>query len=85
MIKSRNRWAGHVVRTGKLRNACNDLVGNLEGKTQLVKPTRKVENGVKMSIRETGFLGVNWVYIFEDRDGMSFCEHGNELTGFIKG
>jgi hypothetical protein len=36
VIKSRiMRWAGHVARTGEMRNAYNTLVGKFEGKTPL--------------------------------------------------
>jgi hypothetical protein len=32
------RWVGHLVRTGKMRNAYNILVGKSEGKRPLGKP-----------------------------------------------
>jgi len=39
VIKSRrNRWAGHVVRMGDMRNAYNILVGKPEGKRPLGRP-----------------------------------------------
>jgi hypothetical protein len=42
MIKSRRmRWAGHVVRMRELRNACRILVGKLEGKRPLGRPSRR--------------------------------------------
>jgi hypothetical protein len=41
MIKSRRmRWAGHVARMGKKRNACKILVGKPEGKRPLGRPRR---------------------------------------------
>jgi hypothetical protein len=30
VIEARMRWVGHVVRIGKMRNACSILVGNLK-------------------------------------------------------
>jgi hypothetical protein len=39
MIKSRRmKWAGHVARMGKKRNAYRILVGKPEGKRQLGRP-----------------------------------------------
>jgi len=39
----RMRWAGHVAWMGRTRNACNILVGELEGKRPLRSPRRKWE------------------------------------------
>jgi hypothetical protein len=42
MIKSRGmRWAGHVARTGEMRNAYIMLIGKSEGKRALVRPRRR--------------------------------------------
>jgi hypothetical protein len=42
VIKSRRmRWAGHVVRTGEMRNAHNTLDGKPEGKRPLGRRKRK--------------------------------------------
>jgi len=35
------RWAGHVARTGEMRNAYNNLVGKPEGKRPLGRPRRR--------------------------------------------
>jgi hypothetical protein len=43
MIKSRRmRWAGHVARMGKKRNAYGILVGKAEGKRSLGRPKCRV-------------------------------------------
>jgi hypothetical protein len=39
MIKSRRRWAGHIVRMGEKRNAYRILVGKSEGKRPLGTPS----------------------------------------------
>jgi hypothetical protein len=35
VIKSRNRWAGHVACMEEMRNACSIFVEKLEGKNHL--------------------------------------------------
>jgi hypothetical protein len=48
MIKSRRmRWAGHVARMGKKRNACRILVGKPEGKRPLGRQRRRWQNNIK--------------------------------------
>jgi hypothetical protein len=60
MIKSRRmRWAGHVARMGKKRNAYRVLVGKPEGNRPLGRPRRRWEDNIKMDIRETGWDGMD--------------------------
>jgi hypothetical protein len=54
-IKSRRmKWAGHVARMGEGRNVYRGLVGKPEGKSQLERPSRRWEDGIKMDLREIG-------------------------------
>jgi hypothetical protein len=54
-IKSRRmRWAEHVARTVEDRNVYKVLVGEAEGKTPLVRPRLRWENGIRMDLREIG-------------------------------
>jgi hypothetical protein len=54
-IKSmRMRWAGHVACTGEGRNVYRVLVGKPEGKRPLERPRRRLEDGIKMDLRQTG-------------------------------
>jgi hypothetical protein len=53
MIKSRRmRWAGHVARTGEMRNAYRILVGKPEGKRPLGRPRRRWVDNIKMDLIE---------------------------------
>jgi hypothetical protein len=53
MIKSgRMRWAGHVARIGKKRNAYRILVGKPEGKRPLGRPRRRRVDNIKIDLRE---------------------------------
>jgi hypothetical protein len=58
MIKSRRiRWAGHVARIGTNRNSYRNLVGKPEGKRPLGIPRRRLEDNIKMDLREMGWYG----------------------------
>ena len=48
----RLRWAGHVARKEKSRNAFKVLVGNPEGKKPLERSRRRWEDNIKMVLRE---------------------------------
>jgi hypothetical protein len=68
-IKSRRmRWAGHVARKGEGRNVYRVLVGKPKGKRPLERPRRRWEDGLKMYLRETGWGGVEWIHLAQDRD-----------------
>jgi hypothetical protein len=69
MIKSRRmKWAGHVARIGEKRNAYRILVGNPEGKRPLGRPKRRGVDNIKMDLRETGWDGIDWIDLAQDRD-----------------
>jgi hypothetical protein len=60
-VKTRRmRWAGHVARAGEERKMYKVLVGKPEGKSPLGRPRRRFEDGIRMDLRETGFVGV-WI------------------------
>jgi hypothetical protein len=62
------RWAGHVARKGEDRKLDKVLVGKPEGKRPLGRPRRRWEDGIRMDLRETGFGGVDWIRLAQDRD-----------------
>jgi hypothetical protein len=68
-IKSRRmRWAGHVARIGKKRNAYRILVRKPGGKRSLGRPTRRWVDNIKIGLREIGWDGMDWVDLAQDRD-----------------
>jgi hypothetical protein len=68
MMKSRRmRWAGHVSRTGKKRNAYRILVGKPEGKNPLGRPRRRWEDNIKMDVGEIEWSGMEWNDLAQDR------------------
>jgi hypothetical protein len=43
-------------------------VGKPEGKRTLGRPRRRLENGIRMDLREIGLGGVDWIRLPQDRD-----------------
>jgi hypothetical protein len=56
---------------GELRNAYRILVGKPEGKGPLGKPRRRWVDNIKMDLRETGWDGMDWIELAQDRDQWS--------------
>jgi hypothetical protein len=70
MIKSRKiRWAGHVARVGKKRNAHRILVGKPEGKRPLGRSRRSLVDNIKKDLGEIGWM--IWIGLICLRIGIS--------------
>jgi hypothetical protein len=54
------RWAGHVASTGEERKVYRVLVGRPEGKRPFGRPRRRLEEVIRMDLREIIFGGV-WI------------------------
>jgi hypothetical protein len=69
MIKSmRMRRAGHVARMGENRNAYRTLMRKPQGKRPLRRPRRRWVVNIKIDLRETGWDGMDWIDLAQDRD-----------------
>jgi hypothetical protein len=69
IIKSRRmRWAGHVARMGKERNAYRLLAGKPEGKRPLERPRRRWVDDIEMDPLEIGWGDVDWIGLAQDMD-----------------
>jgi hypothetical protein len=44
------------------------LVGKPEGKIPLGRPRHRLEDGIRMDLREIGLGGVDWIRLSQDRD-----------------
>jgi hypothetical protein len=64
----RMRWAGHVARMGEERKVYKVLVRKPVGRRPLGRPRRGWEDGIRIDLRETGFGGVDWIRLSQDRD-----------------
>jgi hypothetical protein len=53
---------------GKKRNKYRILVGRPEGKRPLGRSRRRCVDNIKMDLRETGWDGMDWIGLAQDRD-----------------
>jgi hypothetical protein len=51
-----------------MRNAYKILVGKPQGKKSLEISRRRLEENIRMDLRETGWDGVEWIHLAEVRD-----------------
>jgi hypothetical protein len=65
---SRMRWAEHVARMGKKRNAYRLLVGKPEERKPLGRPRRRWLDNIRMDLVEVGWGDVDWIGLVQDRD-----------------
>jgi hypothetical protein len=63
MKLKRMRRAGHVARMGVERNVYRDLMGKPEGKRPLGRPGRRLEDGIRMDLRNIGWESVDWIQL----------------------
>jgi hypothetical protein len=59
-------------------------VGNSEGKRPLGRPRRRWVDNIEMDLREIGWVGMDWIYLAQDRDQWRALVNGNEPSGSIK-
>jgi hypothetical protein len=50
------------------KTAYSILAGKPSGKRPLARPRRRWEDNTKMDLRETGWDGMDWIDLAEDRD-----------------
>ena len=62
---------GACARTGERTGAYRVLVGKYEGKRPLER--RKMEDDIKMDLKEIGWKGVDWIDLGQEA---GCCEHG---------
>jgi hypothetical protein len=44
------------------------VVGKPEGKKPLGRPRRRREDNIRMDLKETGWEGVDWIHLAQDKD-----------------
>ena len=65
---SRMKWAGHVTHMGERRGMYSALVGKPLGKRPLGRPKRRLEDNIKMDLKEIGCGTMDWIKLAQDRD-----------------
>jgi hypothetical protein len=50
------------------RNAYRTMVGKPEGKIPLGRTRRRWMDNIEMDLRETGWFGMDWIDLAQDRD-----------------
>jgi hypothetical protein len=84
-VKSRKmRWARHVARMGEEREVYKVWVGKPEGKRPLGRPRRRWEDGIRMDLRKTGLVGVDWIRLAQDRDQWRAVVSAVMTFGFLR-
>jgi hypothetical protein len=53
---------------GEEKKVYKVLVGKPEGKRPLGRPRRRLEDGIRLDLREIGLGGVDWIRLSQDRD-----------------
>jgi hypothetical protein len=61
-----------------MRNAYKVVVGKFKGKKQLVRPSCRWEDNIKMDLKETACGNVDWTHLTQDRG------HGTVSTADIE-
>jgi hypothetical protein len=70
---------------GENRNICTALLGKPERKRPLERTTSRWEDNIKMDVKLTGNLGLNWIRVFQESDQVAgWCVPRNEPVGFVK-
>jgi hypothetical protein len=64
----RIRWAGHVALMGERRYAYRVSVGKPEERRPLERHRHRLEDNIKIDLREVGLGGTNWIDLFQNRD-----------------
>jgi hypothetical protein len=68
MKSMKMRWAWNVACPGRYRNAYRILVGNPEGKRPVRRPRLRLEDNIKMDLREIRWGSMHWIDLAQDGD-----------------
>ena len=68
VLKSRMRWAGHLVRMREGRVVYRVLVGKPGGKIPLGRPRCRWEDNIKIDLQKVRCGGMDWIELAQGRD-----------------
>jgi hypothetical protein len=55
-------WARHVICIEEIRNGHKMLIIKSEGKRPLQRAGHKLEDNVKVDLKEIGYMGADWIH-----------------------
>ena len=58
----------HIARVGERRGVYRVLVGKLEGKRPMERPSTRWGYTIKMDLQEEGCGGMDWIKLAQDRN-----------------
>jgi hypothetical protein len=61
------RWERHIARMGGTRNSYKVLVGKPKGKRRFERPRCRLEDNIKMGLKDIGYKDVDWISLAQDR------------------
>jgi hypothetical protein len=64
----RMRWVRHVAYLGEKRNGYRVLVGKPGERRALGSLSDRWEDNTKMELERTGWEGVDWIHLAQDRE-----------------
>jgi hypothetical protein len=67
-IIEEDQMGGACSTNGEKRNLCRIMVRKPERKRPLGRPRRRLEDNIKMDLREIGLSGMDWIDVVQDRD-----------------
>jgi hypothetical protein len=76
---------GHVAHIGEMRNTYKTFVEKSEGKCSLGRPKHRLEDNIRLDLKETGCEAVELIHAALYRDELELLEHGNKQLGFVTG
>jgi hypothetical protein len=68
MKTRRLRWEEHVARMGERRGVYRALAGKPEGRRPLGRLRCRLEDNIKVGLREVGWGGMDWISLAQHRD-----------------
>jgi hypothetical protein len=65
---NRIKWRGHIARVRKKKNAYGVFIGTLEGQIPLGRPRRRLQDNIKMDLREICWSFMDWINLAKNGD-----------------
>jgi hypothetical protein len=82
-IRSRGKkWEGHLTRIDEKRNTCRFLVGKPGGKRALRIPRRRLDDNIRIFLKEIGWEDFDLINQTQDKDNRRALLNTVKTLGF---